>query len=146
MELQLKPASQDMEADWRRLWGLYLEFYKTSKPEEVYAASWARILDDNAPMYSVLAYAKGQAVGMTNFLYHTSFWEQEDRCYLNDLYVDPDARGLGAGEALIKATQEHANARGVNIVYWTTANDNTVARGLYDKVATLTPFIKYQMS
>jgi len=31
-------------------------------------------------------------------------------------------------------------------VYWTTARDNVIARGLYDKVAKLTPFIKYQVS
>jgi ribosomal protein S18 acetylase RimI-like enzyme len=146
MELQLKPASHEMEADWRRLWTLYLEFYETTKPEDVYAASWARILDNDSPMHSVLAYSQGKAVGLTNFLYHTSFWEKEDRCYLNDLYVDPAARGLGAGEALIQATVEHAHAQGVGIVYWTTANDNSVARGLYDKVAKLTPFIKYQIS
>jgi len=82
---------------------------------------------------------------LTNFLYHTSFWEVEDRCYLNDLYVRPDTRGLGAGEALIQATVDHANTQGVDIVYWTTAGDNAVARGLYDKVARLTPFIKYQV-
>jgi len=46
---------------------------------------------------------------------------------------------------LIQATVDHAKSNGVNIVYWTTARDNAVARGLYDKVANLTPFIKYQM-
>jgi GNAT superfamily N-acetyltransferase len=146
MELQLKIASPEIEQDWRRLWEAYLAFYKTSKPEEVYAASWTRILDADAPMHSILAYADDQAVGLTNFLYHTSFWDVEDRCYLNDLYVNPDARGLGAGEALIQATVDHAKSNDVNIVYWTTARDNTVARGLYDKVSTLTPFIKYQVS
>jgi GNAT superfamily N-acetyltransferase len=146
MKLELKTATPAMEQDWRELWGKYLAFYKTSKPEEVYAASWARILSANAPMHSVLAYADGRAVGLVNFLYHSSFWEEEDRCYLNDLYVSEGARGLGAGEALIKATVDHAKANGVGIVYWTTARDNAVARGLYDKVSTLTPFIKYQVS
>jgi GNAT superfamily N-acetyltransferase len=142
MELELKSAIPELEQDWRELWGLYLTFYKSSKPESVYAASWSRILDTDSPMHSVLAYADGKAVGLTNFLYHTSFWEEEDRCYLNDLYVRPDTRGLGAGEALIQATVDHAKSQNVGIVYWTTANDNAVARGLYDKVAQLTPFIK----
>lgn len=145
MSIELKPASLEMESDWRRLWGLYLEFYETNKPEEVYASAWARILDPQSPMYSIMAFADGKAVGLTNFLYHSSFWDLEDRCYLNDLYVHSDARGLGAGEALIKATVDHAHAQNVSHVYWTTARDNTVARGLYDRVAILTPFIKYQM-
>lgn len=146
MELQLKTPTPQMEQDWRNLWAQYLAFYKTNKPEAVFAASWARILDNSSPMHAVIAYQGDKAVGLTNFLYHNSFWEVEDRCYLNDLYVHPDAHGLGAGEALINATVAHAKTQGVGIVYWTTAHDNTVARGLYDKVAQLTPFIKYQVS
>jgi len=145
MPLELRAATPAMEEDWRRLWGLYLAFYKTTKPPEVYAATWARILDPDAPLHSVLAFDDGKAVGLTNFLYHSSFWEVEDRCYLNDLYVSADARGMGAGEALIQATVDHATTQGVNIIYWTTARDNAVARGLYDKVAKVTPFIKYQI-
>ena len=146
MELELKTARPEMEQDWHGLWEMYFAFYGTNKPESVYAASWARILDSQSPMHSVLAYADGRAIGLTNFLYHTSFWEEEDRCYLNDLYVRDDIRGSGAGAALIQATVDHAKSNGVDIVYWTTARDNAVARGLYDKVATLTPFIKYQVS
>jgi ribosomal protein S18 acetylase RimI-like enzyme len=146
MELQLKTAIPALEQDWRVLWTEYLAFYDTQKPEAVYAATWARIIDAHSPMHSVLAYAGDKVVGLTNFLYHTSFWEAEDRCYLNDLYVRPDTRGLGAGKALIDATVNHATSQGVEIVYWTTARDNVIARGLYDKVAKLTPFIKYQVS
>lgn len=144
MALEIQNATPTMEQDWRRLWRAYLNFYHAERDETSYASAWARIMDPSEKMHSVLAFVDGTAVGLSNFLYHDSFWEPEQRCYLNDLYVDPDARGHGAGEALIGATVAHAKDAGAAQVYWTTARDNTAARGLYDKVANLTPFIKYQ--
>ena len=34
----------DDEAEWRRLWTGYLEFYETSVPEEVYQTYFQRLL------------------------------------------------------------------------------------------------------
>ena len=143
MALEIKLAAPADETEWRRLWHDYLAFYEAERPKAVYDASWARILDPDSELFCYLAHFDGRIIGLSNFLYHASFWEAEERCYLNDLYVDPDIRGTGAGAALIEATFEHSKARGAAQLYWTTAHDNTVARGLYDKVATLTPFIKY---
>ena len=56
MELELKTARPEMEQDWHGLWEMYLAFYGTNKPESVYAASWARILDSQSPMHSCLLY------------------------------------------------------------------------------------------
>ena len=143
MGLEIRLAEPSDESEWRRLWKAYLAFYETDRPSEVFDTSWARILDPDWPMYSYLAHLDGKTIGLSNFLYHDSFWEAEKRCYLNDLYVDPDIRGSGAGAGLIEATYEHMKTHGAAQLYWTTAHDNDVARGLYDKLANLTPFIKY---
>ncbi|MEM9716101.1 MAG: GNAT family N-acetyltransferase, partial [Pseudomonadota bacterium] len=79
-----------------------------------------------------------------NYLYHDSFWEAEQRCYLNDLIVLPSARGKGVGESLIQYVFDESQAAGASMLYWTTAHENAVARRLYDRVSDLTPFIKYQ--
>ena len=79
-----------------------------------------------------------------HYLFHPVSWSRSDRCYLEDLFVSPDARGTGAGRALIEAVYGAADAAGANQVYWMTAHDNETARRLYDRVARLTPFIKYQ--
>ena len=67
-----------------------------------------------------------------------------NRCYLEDLFVSPDARGLGAGRALIEAVYAAADAAGADQVYWLTAHSNETARKLYDRVGRLTPFVKYR--
>ena len=64
-------------------------------------------------------------------------------CYLQDLYVDPSFRGRHLGRALIEAVYAKADEAGCPSVYWLTQEFNHRARTLYDRVGTVTPFIKY---
>ena len=114
MPCTIRPLRATDEADWRRLWTGYLEFYKTSVPEAVYVSTFARLLGDD-----------------------------EEVIYLQDLYVDPSVRGTGAGRALIEAVYAVADAAGTPAVYWLTQDFNTQARQLYDRIAQVTPFIRY---
>ena len=66
-----------------------------------------------------------------------------DICYLRDLFVDIAARGHGAARALIGSVAEAARARDAPRLYWLTAEDNRVARALYDKLAQYKGFIRY---
>ena len=92
----------------------------------------------------MIAESNGQVIGLVHAILHPHNWRVEDVCYLQDLYVVPDARGTGAGRALIEAVYAAADANGTPSVYWLTQEFNTTARQLYDRVAKLTPFIKYQ--
>ncbi|MDD9921010.1 MAG: GNAT family N-acetyltransferase, partial [Boseongicola sp.] len=56
---------------------------------------------------------------------------------------DPDVRGQGIGRALIEAVYSAADDAGAPAVYWLTQDFNAEARKLYDRIGTLTPFIKY---
>jgi GNAT superfamily N-acetyltransferase len=59
------------------------------------------------------------------------------------LFVAEEARGRGAARALIERVASEARQHGATRLYWTTKQDNTVARALYDKVATFNGFIRY---
>ncbi|MEJ6710443.1 MAG: GNAT family N-acetyltransferase [Amylibacter sp.] len=134
------------EAVWRELWRDYLAFYETSRSEDVYGETWRRIHDRDEQMFAMVAETPDDGVvGIVNFLYHRYFWGPENRIYLNDLYVRPNVRGTGAGKAMIDAVVDHAKEHGCEQVWWFTAGDNAVARKLYDGVATLSPFVKYQV-
>ena len=50
---------------------------------------------------------------------------------LNDLYVQPRARGLGVGRALVQAILQSARGRGVRAVVLETSPDNGQAQNLY---------------
>ena len=66
-------------------------------------------------------------------------------CYLQDLFTAPEARGQGAGRALIAAVIDWARDRGCVRVYWNTQASNATARRLYDQVAENKGFIRYQV-
>lgn len=143
--LIIRPLTAEDEADWRRLWAGYLTYYETTLPEAVYVSSFARLLGDNDRDYNgLVAELDGKLVGLTHYLFHRHGWKIEDTCYLQDLYADPDVRGRGIGRALIEAVYAAADAAGAPNVYWMTQDFNKPARILYDTVAKLTPFIKYQ--
>lgn len=131
------------EPQWRRLWSAYLRFYETELPEEVYAATFARLLSQDHPQWALIAELDGAPVGLVHFLYHRHNWRIEDVCYLQDLYADPQVRGKGVGRALIEAVYAAADANDTPAVYWLTQDFNTTARKLYDRIGELSPFIKY---
>ena len=129
---------------WRELWTGYLEYYETSVSEEVYKATFARLMG-GAPgdPNGIVAEIDGSVVGLTHYLMHRHAWKIEDICYLQDLYTTPEARGRGVGRALIEAVYRAADAAGTPSVYWTTQEFNYAGRMLYDRVGVKTPFIKY---
>jgi GNAT superfamily N-acetyltransferase len=128
---------------WLPLWQGYQRFYRTEIAPEVTARTWARLLDPAEPMHVLGAEHDGRLIGITHYLFHRSSWTVGDYCYLQDLFVDEAARGLGAGRALIEAVSAAAKTAGASRVYWLTAEDNP-ARALYDKVARYSGFIQYR--
>ncbi|MDE3120949.1 MAG: GNAT family N-acetyltransferase [Paracoccaceae bacterium] len=132
------------EAAWRRLWTGYLEFYESSVSPEVYETTFRRLLsDDPHEFHGLIAEVDGRPAGLVHFLFHRHGWKIENVCYLQDLYADPEVRGRGVGRALIEAVYAAADAAGAPSVYWLTQEFNTSARQLYDRIGTLTPFVKY---
>ena len=65
--------------------------------------------------------------------------------FLDDLFVDPEHRGAGAGRALIEYVHARAAEHGTGGVRWITAADNTEAQQLYDVIARRTSWITYEM-
>ena len=144
-EITIRPLRADDKAQWTALWTAYLEFYNTTLPPEIYDSSFARMLGDEPRDFSGLVAEKdGALIGLTHFVFHRHGWKIEDVCYLQDLYVSPAARGTGCGRKLIEAVYAAADAKGCPSVYWLTQDDNAAGRQLYDRVGTLTNFIKYQ--
>lgn len=142
--ITIRPLVPEDRADWARLWTGYLEYYQTSVPQAVYDSTFARLLrNDPQDFNGLLAEVEGRPVGLVHYLFHRHCWKIENVCYLQDLYADPSVRGQGVGRALIEAVYAAADANGTPAVYWLTQDFNETARRLYDQVAQVTPFIRY---
>jgi GNAT superfamily N-acetyltransferase len=144
MPLKIRPLMAADRTDWGQMWGDYLSFYETDVAPEIYDTTFARLIDSTNPVQNALvAELDGAAVGIVHYIYHAHNWRAEDVCYLQDLYAKEAVRGQGIGRALIEAVYGAADANGTPSVYWMTQDFNENARLLYDRIGTLTPFIKY---
>lgn len=133
----------DREA-WEPLWLGYLTFYETTLPADVTDHTWSRLMLAGQDPNGLCAVTQdGTMVGIVHYLFHRTTWAVGDYCYLQDLFVAPEARGAGAGRALIEAVYAAAADADASQVYWLTQHFNKTARQLYDRIGTETPFMKY---
>jgi len=137
----LTPADRDR---WAGLWRDYLSFYKTSLPPAQYDLTWAKLQDGRILGFAARD-ADGTLIGFAHALTHEHGWAAMPALYLQDLFVDPAARGGGAGRALLDAVIAHGRATDASRIYWTTKQDNAAARALYDRVAAWDDFVRYSV-
>ena len=129
---------------WLTLWHSYLNFYESSVSAETTAHNWAGFHDADSPIDALAAFdAEGKMLGMAMTVMHESTWSVAPRCYLNDLYTVPEARGQGIGRRLIEAVYAMATARGCAKVHWLTHESNLTAQLLYNQLAVNEGFIQY---
>jgi GNAT superfamily N-acetyltransferase len=134
------------EPRWRELFSGYAKFYRADIPEDVIATTWSKFLDPASDMACLVAEKNGEVIGLCNYLYHQSTWSNQPYCYLEDLYVDPAARGTGAARELILACEIEAKKHNAVRLYWHTQEYNASARSLYDSIVPRSSFIVYSKS
>lgn len=143
-DVRVRPLEARDRAAWEPLWSGYLAFYGAWLPSEVFDAQFERLGAGGDFLGLVAAdEATGELLGIAHCVFHGHGWRLERVCYLQDLFTAPEARGRGAGEALIRAVYATADARGTPYVYWLTEETNATARSLYDRVGRYTPFVRY---
>jgi len=140
----VRPVTRGDRRSWERLWRGYNEFYERKIPAETTAATWSRFFDAYENVHALVAERGGRLIGLVHYVFHRSTSLVGPTCYLQDLFTAKEARGAGVGRALIEAVYERAREGGARTVYWHTHETNTVAIGLYDKVAVRSGFIVYR--
>ncbi len=84
-------------------------------------------------------------VGLTHFRGFARPLAAATGGFLDDLFVDPAARGSGAAAALIEAVKAEGLRRGWTVIRWITAENNYRARSLYDRMAAKTVWTTYDI-
>jgi GNAT superfamily N-acetyltransferase len=145
-EYGIRPALSKDEAQWRALWHGYNAFYKApDMAEEITAATWARILDEQSAIGCLVAEEEGSVLGFINYVIHPRTWSARDACYMEDLFVDPSARGKGVARALCEALAALCRQKGLSRIYWHTQEGNKTARAFYDQIGKKDDFVHYVM-
>jgi len=79
----------------------------------------------------LLAERDGKALGLALYFRNFSTWTGKTGIYLEDLFVVPEARGLGVGKALLATLAGIAVTRGYARLEWAVLDWNTPAIGFY---------------
>lgn len=80
----------------------------------------------------LIAEARGEAVGFALYFHNFSTFEGKPGIYLEDLYVEPHARGLGAGKALFARLAEIVIERGCARLEWSVLDWNAPSIAFYE--------------
>ncbi|MEZ5797177.1 MAG: GNAT family N-acetyltransferase [Paracoccaceae bacterium] len=145
MTLTIRDAEPGDRDAFLRLWQGFCDGYGITLGKEITAFTWARLMDPASPLTARLAVSADGPCGFAIHQHHPSTWVLGDDGYLEDLYVAPEARGQGAGAALIEDLIAIARARGWQRLYWLTEIDNATARRLYDRYCANDGHIRYRM-
>jgi len=143
-----KPKLTDRSC-WLSLWQGYLSFYQAEGMSlEMTELLWKRIHTNEHPIECLVVQVEGESklAGFVHFLPHVDTWRKQPVCYLEDLFVAEEQRGLGVGKELIQAVVRAAQKQNWAHVYWKTKHDNVTARRLYDKLTGGTDgFVTYRL-
>lgn len=143
----VRPVAAGDEAAWRELYRGYRRFYEMPDDETALDTVWAWLGDGDHEVDGFVAVDEGGSVGgLAHVRPFARPLSADTGLYLDDLYVDPDLRGRGLGRVLLGFLGVLAAERGFGGVSWMTAEDNAIARALYDSVATAGPWVTYDMT
>ncbi|MGF6254170.1 N-acetyltransferase family protein [Ensifer sp. LBL] len=146
MALTIRAATGGDEADWRRLWAGYVAFSGSELAEDIIDGTWKRLIDPAAPLVARLAILDGQVVGFAICQEQLATFFRQPICYIEDLYVDPAARGQGVARAMIDDLIAHCQEKGWDRLYWYTEADNATARRLYDRYSRTDEHVRYKVN
>ena len=141
--LAVRPLAAADEERWRELFRAYRAFYRLPADEGVVSTVWGWLTDATHECEALLVEREGRIVGLAHARRFSRPSTGTVGIWLDDLFTDPEARGAGAGRALIQRLTEIAAAEGRSVVRWITAEDNERAQALYDRVATRTQWVTY---
>lgn len=94
------------------------------------------VFDRNAAQVFLAEY-EGEPVGFALFFENFSTFIGRTGLYLEDLFVDPDKRGLGIGKALFQAVAVEAERRGCQRMEWTCLDWNTPSINFYRRMGAI---------
>jgi GNAT superfamily N-acetyltransferase len=133
-------------AAWNILYKGYADFYQVEQTAEMRDRVWSWLQDSTHSVKGFLAVDdQGTPIGLTHYRPYARPLMAATGGFLDDLFVDPARRGHNAAQALIEAVVDEGRKNGWTVVRWITAEDNYRARGAYDRVATKTKWVTYDI-
>ncbi len=128
-EIPIRLAPPAETAEVARLLGGFRDYYgETSPTTPEMEAIVAQLIGEPHTDYLL---AGEPARGVAQLRYRLSVWTGVEDCWLEDLFVEPEARGQGMGRALTEACVHRARRRGCRRIQLDANERNDGAIALY---------------
>jgi len=92
------------------------------------------LFGENPRAFCDIAEADGTPVGFALWFYNYSTFRGRAGIYLEDLFVRPEARGLGAGKALLSRLAQRCVEADLGRLEWAVLNWNAPSIAFYDSL------------
>ncbi|GAB2178957.1 N-acetyltransferase family protein [Dongia sp. agr-C8] len=132
MAVTVRPARPGDRAAVKRMLGEFVEYLNAIEPSDDEADLDFLVDQSFGPdpvCATLIAERAGQAVGYVG--YHPGVWEIWRSLYVISLFVRAEARGTGAGRALIDAVKDVARAQRAQRIVWEVWRKNPLAIDFY---------------
>jgi GNAT superfamily N-acetyltransferase len=131
--VEVRPARTDEIEEMLPLIRAYCEFYETEPDDEGLRSMFETLINEPSQGAIFIARDGGKAVGFATLDWKWSSLKAARIGYLEDLFVDPQARGRGIADALIEVCAARCRELGMPAMEWLTAPDNHRAQKVYDR-------------
>ena len=133
------------KAEWDVLYAAYAEYYKVEQNQEMRNRTWGWIMEGRINCLMALDEA-GKPVGFAHIREFLRPLSSTVAGYLDDLFVDPNVRGGGVVNLLFGAAKALGQEKNWSVIRWIPRDDNYRARSVYDRVATRTNWVTYDLT
>jgi GNAT superfamily N-acetyltransferase len=146
MTITIRPLAPADRPAWEDLYAGYAAFYQVTQTPDMRARTFDWLMDEGHDSNALVAEdADGMLIGLAHYRPYPSPLSACVNGFLDDLFVTPASRGSGAADALIEALAAIGRDRGWQKIRWMTADNNYRGRGVYDKHATRTMWLTYEL-
>ncbi|QIZ98648.1 GNAT family N-acetyltransferase [Leifsonia sp. PS1209] len=145
MSIEVRPVADGDFFAWLDLYEKYAAFYETQLTDQKALLLWSWLTAPDHEEDGLVAVEDGRIVGLAHVREFARPLEGDRGLFLDDLFVAEEDRHKGIGRTLIDAVRSLAEERGLGVVQWITARDNSEAQQVYDSVATRTSWVTYEI-
>lgn len=135
MSITIRPATIE---DAETIMQFIVELAVYEKAEHEVLATQAdiehSIFGANSTVDAVICEQGKKPIGFAVYFYNYSTWLGKNGLFLEDLYVTPESRGIGAGKALLKHLNQIALDRGCGRFEWNVLDWNTPSIEFYESI------------
>jgi GNAT superfamily N-acetyltransferase len=135
MTVSVRPARAGDEGEiLRMIRALALYEHEPDAVKATEEALRVMLFGPEPKVFAHLAERDGKAVGLAVWFLNFSTWTGRHGIYLEDLFVDPEARRSGVARALFKALAAEAQARDCARIDWAVLDWNEPAKDFYRRI------------